>query len=128
MAHGATLCCSLSLKRGGEIKTKRKEESFLVRESPCFPRVRLVHKAYTRTHTVQTRIHTLCAHCPAFESGSATSSLSLSSLFSSISSSPFLSRSLTHGLPVKAVEIWFTYVIRVSQPPACFHRRNWTVH
>lgn len=62
-----------SLKRDGEIKTKgrrreeerrRKERSFLVHESPCFPRVHLVHGTiyvHTRASTVQTRIHTLCA-------------------------------------------------------------------
>lgn len=63
-----------SLKRDGEIKTKGKREeetreegkerSFLVHESPCFPRVHLVHGTiyvHTRASTVQTRIHTLCA-------------------------------------------------------------------
>lgn len=108
-------------------RNERRGEGEVLPRSPCFPPV--------RAHTVQTRIHALCAHCPAFEveSGSATSSLS--PLFSSVSSSPSTRPSAsfalwrpTRGLPVKAVEIWFTYVIRISQPPACFHRRNWTVH
>lgn len=132
MAHGATLLLSLSpsetrQRNKDKRRNERRGEGEVLPRSPCFPPV--------RAHTVQTRIHALCAHCPAFEveSGSATSSLS--PLFSSVSSSPSTRPSAsfalwwpTRGLPVKAVEIWFTYVIRVSQPPACFHRRNWTVH
>lgn len=62
-------------------RNERRGEGEVLPRSPCFPPV--------RAHTVQTRIHALCAHCPAFEveSGSATSSLS--PLFSSVSSSPF---------------------------------------
>lgn len=108
-------------------RNERRGEGEVLPRSPCFPPV--------RAHTVQTRIHALCAHCPAFEveSGSATSSLSppfFLRLFLSFytTSASFALWWPTRGLPVKAVEIWFTYVIRVSQPPACFHRRNWTVH
>lgn len=137
MAHGATSCCSLFLlpKRDREIKTKEetreegKESSFLVRL------VFLLY-AHTRARAPCKHVYTPCVRIvPHSKSSQGPQPVPSLPLFSSVSSSPFTRPSAsfalwwpTRGLPVKAVEIWFTYVIRVSQPPACFHRRNWTVH
>lgn len=145
----AALSLSLSLsietrrrnKDKGEKKRRRekKKREVLPRSrialfSSCTLSTRHHIRTHTREHRANTYTHPvrIVPHSKSSQGPQPVPSPSASPFFPSTSSSPFTRPSAsfwcpTRGLPVKAVEIWFTYVIRVSQPPACFHR-NWTVH